>query len=552
MATFTRISGIDPRQDGFTLEEGQYIELMYPGVGRGYLLRDSPYSCGSDSLDYYFIFPTRFLNDGLIEGRHAGSVDGNKGNAFWKFLRDELGTEDYDDYNSWVIRRSLVNNPWEMGDDSFACDLYKEAYVSYNGLPLDAEIGKRGYRDFVVTDASTGEAIRGFIVVDDSNHKFCIMERNGEYRYLDGSSLCVDPNNRDEMQGFGFTLGYDAGERIDSWSIGENTAKYVESFITDGESPWNRFDSIRFDCDSALSIMRMREPESAVEVISDNYERETDYRGMNDYHDSHSEDFRFNEAVVESDYDYRMGIELEVECKSSSDFSKCKKIVSNFMFKEEDGSLSSKGIEFISVPLRVEDACSVDFWRPLCDVLRKYAESKACSSTGLHVHIGRECLGDEDTSERDETFFKLVNLYFEQGLKNDKMNIDVYGRERTYNDHDFNFGDKFKAAKQLDLKEIMKVEKLRDTIVEDTVTYSKRQRYFDINNTNNATIEFRKGKGSISPERIAAVCTYSRLMVEYVRENSLDSISIGGFKEYVVGKATKENGLSYFMPIVEY
>ena len=135
-------------------------------------------------------------------------------------------------------------------------------------------------------------------------------------------------------------------------------------------------------------------------------------------------------------------------------------------------------------------------------------------------------------------------------VKINPFNVGIYGRESTYGDTAFDMGSKMAAAKELGLKEVMAIDSLKETIKKDVLRKTTSTRYMDINNTNEETIEFRKGKGSICPERIAAVCAYSLYLTEYVRDT--DEPTIDGLIEYVRSRATPENGLIYFCPLKEF
>jgi thioredoxin-related protein len=72
-----------------------------------------------------------------------------------------------------------------------------------------------------------------------------------------------------------------------------------------------------------------------------------------------------------------------------------------------------------------------------------------------------------------------------------------------------------------------------DVVKAKMIEKSSRDRYFDINLQNSDTIEFRKGKGSIKPERLAMVVAWSELMCLYCRETKWEDLSFDSFRSYV-------------------
>ena len=274
--------------------------------------------------------------------------------------------------------------------------------------------------------------------------------------------------------------------------------------------------------------------DAPLSFITSNYAEHSIYEGKHSYHHSHNLDLFENKYKGEDTSDYRVGIELEVECTSASNYYDVTEgFKSNVMLMERDGSLGDYGIEFISIPLMPSDARSEVFWRPLVGVLKPRAESWNKSTTGLHVHVGREALGITD-EERDETLFKLVYLYYGCDLKESRRNIKVFGRDKIYDDENPSL-DLVNAAATLG-GEVFKSPEIKTKVKEDAKALG-HSRYVDINITNDATIEFRKGKGSINERRIAGVVDWCLMMVDYARETPLEEISRDGFIDYSYNNA---------------
>jgi hypothetical protein len=234
---------------------------------------------------------------------------------------------------------------------------------------------------------------------------------------------------------------------------------------------------------------------------------------------------------------HRFGIELEVEFNTEDQKDEFAEKKSNWFYLEHDGSLDGcTGIEIITIPLLPKDAKSEDFWKPLTSYLDGKASSWDTSTCGLHVHIGREILGRNE-AERSESLGKLLYLYHHY-IKDTRLNINIYGRERGYEDTDGKtpLGDAAKKFGSKILKDKDCAEKVRTEMIDKS---QHGGRYFDINIQNNATIEFRKGRGSINPKRIAMVVEYSERLALYAKSTPWGQISYDDFVKYL--RATTQN-----------
>ena len=324
------------------------------------------------------------------------------------------------------------------------------------------------------------------------------------------------------------TIGFDLKVLpiIENDTYNENypiTITELKAYVCDGVVP---------DHDTPASVEESHD--EPLSFISANYAEHSIYEGKHSYHHSHNLDLFKNTYKGEDTSDYRVGIELEVECTSEENYYDVTEgFKSNVMLMERDGSLGDYGIEFISIPLMPSDARSEVFWRPLVGVLKPRAESWNKSTTGLHVHVGREAFGLTD-EERDETLFKLVYLYYGCDLKESRRNIKVFGRDKIYDDENPSLG-LVKASATLG-GEVFKSPEIKTKVKEDAKALGF-SRYVDINITNCATIEFRKGKGSINERRIAGVVDWCLMMVDYARTTPLEEISRDGFIDYSYNNA---------------
>lgn len=265
---------------------------------------------------------------------------------------------------------------------------------------------------------------------------------------------------------------------------------------------------------------------------SDKYTSDTEYIGFHSYHSHHGVPMNMPKCRFSG---HRIGIELEVEFRTGSKRERFCDTPSNWFYRERDGSLGSNGCEIITIPLLPKDAKSVDFWKPLTDYLCSRAKSWDTGRCGLHVHIGREISGFSD-EEKSETIGKLLYLYH-HFVKDTRMNIKIYGRERGYHDQD---GKSVAGSSAKELgSEVLKIKSVKDKVKDAMIEKSSRDRYFDINLRNTNTIEFRKGRGSINPERIAMVVDYCERMCLYAKSTPWQQISYEDFVKFL--KATIKN-----------
>ena len=218
---------------------------------------------------------------------------------------------------------------------------------------------------------------------------------------------------------------------------------------------------------------------------------------------------------------------MEVEFDNSEDRDEFNSIASNWFYRERDGSLGNYGVEIITIPLLPQDAKDEEMWRSLCERLRK-AKSWDTGRCGLHVHIGREILGKNEDI-RQETLGRMLYLYHEF-LKQTRLNVKIFGRERGYHDENGQTMES-RAAKVLG-NGIFKDTSVKDKVKQSLIDKGDETRYFDINLQNPATIEFRKGRGSINATRIAMVIEWCEIICKYSRQTPWSQIGYEDFVNY--------------------
>lgn len=267
--------------------------------------------------------------------------------------------------------------------------------------------------------------------------------------------------------------------------------------------------------------------------ISKNYKREHLYSGIHGYHHHHGQPM--NEPKGYSVKKGRIGVELEVEFDTESAAREFTHSSSNWFFLEHDASIGRygwDGVEIITIPLRPQDAKSPEFWgegltRHIAPNARSWDTFGRC---GLHVHIGNVRLGGHPLAV-EENQAKLI-YFHEHFLKDHPMTEAVYGRSRSY--HELNgqtvCGEEM-SQKREELKKSRKFqEALKDATLNDR---NINRRYHAINVTNTRTTEFRLGKGTLNPMRIAAVVEYCDLQCEYARRTNWGQMSVEDFVGYL-------------------
>ena len=269
-----------------------------------------------------------------------------------------------------------------------------------------------------------------------------------------------------------------------------------------------------------------------MDYISKNYKRDNLYTGLRGYHAHHG--CALNEPKGYSVRKGRIGVELEVEFPNHDDYRAFTESRSNWFYLERDGSIGScntLGVEIITIPLRPQDAKSPDFWG---EGLTRYIGNQALSwdtngRCGLHVHVGNERLGGHPITIR-ENQAKLI-YFHEHFLKDHPITKAVYGRERGYHEAD---GRTDHGAEMSRSREVLKKSRAKQNELSDaTINHNSFTRYHAINITNSRTTEFRLGKGTLNPLRIAAVVEYCDLQCAYAKGLNWGQMSIEDFAEYL-------------------
>ena len=275
-----------------------------------------------------------------------------------------------------------------------------------------------------------------------------------------------------------------------------------------------------------------------MDYIIKNYEKTTLYSGLHGYHAHHGAEF--NRPKGYSVNKYRIGVELETEFWNRNAARQFKEAKSNWFFLERDGSIGghdSEGIEIITIPLRPQDARSLDFWSDnltthICEDAASWDTNGRC---GLHIHIGNERLGGHPEAIQ-ESRAKLIYLH-EHFLKDHPMTKAVYGRSRSYHECD---GRTDHGAEMSSAREVLKKARSKQVELKDaTIAHNRCTRYHAINITNPRTTEFRLGRGTLNAARIAAVVEWCDLQCGYARAINWGQMSTEDFLDYLKYNASE-------------
>lgn len=251
------------------------------------------------------------------------------------------------------------------------------------------------------------------------------------------------------------------------------------------------------------------------------------FRGYNSYGHDHNSDAM--NTPINGVNGYRIGVELEVEFENNSQRIRFAQQSSNWFKCKRDGSLSSDGgCEIVTIPLMPADARSPQFWQPLCQQLTDLgATSWNNGRCGLHVHIGREILGDGDF-DRQASIGRIYGMY---ESFSDRDLAKVFGREyghwckKTDTEHDSFVKNNNLLKEKSGSAMYAQVKKAADC----------GDRYRAINTTPAPTIEFRQGRGSLNADRIIGIVEFTSHMAEYCSDIR-NAINRASFVEYLKNK----------------
>lgn len=229
------------------------------------------------------------------------------------------------------------------------------------------------------------------------------------------------------------------------------------------------------------------------------------------HHQFSSEDFHFHAVDGEDPHHLYFGIEQEVD-RGDDRYGFCNDLApltddGRLFQMKEDGSLGEEGVEIVSMP------CSFRFMMekyPLEDIYRISLEheyrSHDTNTCGLHVHVSRKGLGEND-SEIDLTIAKImfmVDIHWEK--------IVIFSRRNYYTLDRWAKKPGIGAKDTDEESELIRKSKMHDG-----------DRYRAVNICPRNTVEFRFFKGTLNPNTVRASIQFCKVLIDYAKEHTLQT-----------------------------
>lgn len=212
---------------------------------------------------------------------------------------------------------------------------------------------------------------------------------------------------------------------------------------------------------------------------------------------------------------YMIGVELDVFFPSRSERDAwCATCRSNWFLTKLNSRIGEyDACEFVTTPLSPEVAKDINTWRPLTGALRKTgAYSYDVSIASLHVHVSRSIFGDDA-----DALGRLAYLYY--FVLSESERSKYFSRSERSDARDISKADAQKANAASVLSSSLQFKDIRTDVCRELTELVSKKGNYTLNFKHEDTIEFRQGKGTLSPLRIAAICEYVEGMCLYVKKN---------------------------------
>ncbi len=269
---------------------------------------------------------------------------------------------------------------------------------------------------------------------------------------------------------------------------------------------------------------------------------------LDEHHTNHNFKIMYGDDTFNSEEEKRKiittGIEIEIDRNHPSDRDTVADIIApieDFCFFEKDGSLDN-GFEIITHPFTLNSWESI-IRKPLQEALsiasRHSYHSHDTSTCGLHVHVGRKCLG-RDEKEIGETIVKLWLLIFRFS-----PNLVIFSRRKA---------SAIRRWAEMPMFKDLDINSLKDLDNENDVSNlwlklkdnGSEIRYKALNLQPSRTIEIRIFRGTMNISTITATIQLVNKLVEYARDKNKDNCLNVTWEEFVLF-ATKD-----FIELTEY
>lgn len=210
--------------------------------------------------------------------------------------------------------------------------------------------------------------------------------------------------------------------------------------------------------------------------------------------------------------DVKLGSELEIEAPNGEDKAKYavkiykwmeERDLENLFYFKHDGSLRN-GFEIVSMPL------ALSIWKDLpLEEMFDYithigGRSHDTNTCGLHVHLERNYISNNNT---------LAKCYY--FLSQYKSKIIKFTRRSKDKLHQY-------SAINIWTKDDIKKNR----------TVASGEKYRSINTNHRFSYEFRIYRGTLNYESYMSCLEFTKLLVDYVREKSVESLGWTAFTNY--------------------
>lgn len=214
-----------------------------------------------------------------------------------------------------------------------------------------------------------------------------------------------------------------------------------------------------------------------------------------------------------------VGVEIEMSFQEDSNGRSIftNTLDSNMIWASADSSITGhQPLEICTVPLLRHDAISPAFWKPITTRLVSLgARSYNNVSTGLHVHLDKHMFvkdGEAPTSFDIMVARIIYGLYVQDA----QWKRRVFQRNGSEQFARRNIQGEVLKICQTTLPEAMRCKECVQKLIEE-VEVSHPNRYGEINTSPEDTVEFRCGKGTLAPERIASIAEFCCLFADYCK-----------------------------------
>lgn len=246
---------------------------------------------------------------------------------------------------------------------------------------------------------------------------------------------------------------------------------------------------------------------SIMNFILKSVERKSIYTGLGDKGEP------LNMPVSPPPYTIGVGLDVLFHSKSDRD-AWCSNCRSNWFITKLNSRVEGYcGCEFATTPLSPEVAKDINTWRPLTGALRKArAFSFDTSISSLCVRVSRSIFGDDA-----DALGRLAYLYYFVLSKTERSRY--FQRMDGPDARDINRADAQKANAATVLRSSLQFKDIRTDVCRELAELASKRGDYNLNFNHEDIIEFRQGKGTLSPLRIASICEYVEGMCLYVKKN---------------------------------